>query len=218
MEMPTDREIAAFFADKAANAGFIDRLKIRYRPYICPFRTLLGFTAGESSLFDIGCGSGQFCLLAAQFSGVERIHGIEIDQRLVGNACDALSEMTGVSADVTFAVFDGQNLPAEVYDYGLVFMVDVLHHVPPPLQREFLERVHAAMRPGASLLLKDIDAASPLVAFNRIHDIVFAGSAGREWSHADARRVCAETGFNVAESFTQRVGLYPHYFLRLVKT
>lgn len=216
--LPSNADITKFFAGKAAKTGFVDRLKIRYRPYICPYRPLLGFLTGHLGLFDIGCGSGQFCLLAARFSSLERIHGIEIERRLVDNAYASLAEMRDLGATVAFSEFNGRDIPVEIREYDLVSMVDVLHHIPPISQRPFLESVHTAMRPGASLVLKDIDASSPLVVFNKLHDIVFSGSPGREWGHAEARRVCESIGFRVAESFTHRVGLYPHYFLRLVRT
>ena len=216
-QLPTNGEIAKFFAGKAAKAGFVDRLKIRYRPYICPYRPLLGLVAGHFRLIDIGCGSGQFCLLAARFSCLERIHGIEIDQRLVDNAYAALAETAIPTAEVTFSVFNGRDIPTDVCEYDLISMIDVLHHIPRITQRPFLERVHAAMRPGTTLVLKDIDADSPFVVANRLHDVVFSGSPGWEWGHADARKVCQSIGFHVADSFTQRAGFYPHYFLRLVK-
>lgn len=217
MAAPTDREIASFFASKGVDAGFVDRFKIRYRPYICPFKNLLEFASAHRDLFDIGCGSGQFCLLAAHFCSLERIHGIEIDQRLVDNARVDLARMEDVRARVEFALFNGQDLPVSIGDFGLVTMIDVLHHVPRNGQRPFLKQVHARMRPGATLVLKDIDAASPFVVFNRLHDIVFSGSAGCEWSHARACDECENIGFRIRGSFTRRVGVYPHYFLRLVK-
>jgi 2-polyprenyl-3-methyl-5-hydroxy-6-metoxy-1,4-benzoquinol methylase len=217
MTVPTDREIASFFAGKAANARFVDRLKIRYRPYICPFRDLLEVVRPYRDLFDIGCGSGQFCLLAARFCELRRIRGIEIDQRLVDNARLEVSRMEEVRAEVAFSLFNGHDLPPDIGEFELVTMIDVLHHIPPHSQKSFLQQVYSRMRPDASLVLKDIDAGSPFVMFNKLHDIVFSGSAGHEWGHAAARRECESIGFHVKHSWTKRVGVYPHYFMHLLK-
>ncbi len=75
-----------------ANAGFVDRLKIKYRPIICPFIDLIDFAKDKKSVFDIGCGSGQFCALIAKYTGVEKIMGIEINERLVKNANEVNEE------------------------------------------------------------------------------------------------------------------------------
>ncbi len=217
MARATHREIVAFFSERAAGAGLVDRLKIRYRPYVCPFDRLLDYADGHESVFDVGCGSGQFCSLLARFTDVKRIEGIEIDPRLVANARQLLGTLAGHGKDVRFNVYDGRDLPDVIADYALVTMIDVLHHIPSDSQRDILRQVFAKMRPGAVLVLKDIDASSPWVWFNKLHDLILAGAPGREWPLCKARSVCGEVGFIEEESFTLRTLVYPHFFLKLRK-
>ena len=66
--------------------GIISRLKISYRPYICPFKELLEDLPEGQKVFDIGCGSGMFLSLVAEFRNPKAIAGIEIDQKLINNA------------------------------------------------------------------------------------------------------------------------------------
>lgn len=213
----TQADILRFFSGRGARTSFVDRLKIRYRPYICPFRQLLEYVAGHDAVFDIGCGSGQLCLLVGEFSKARRIHGIEIDEKLIRNARAEVSGSDVQNTRISFTVFDGANIPEIVRDFDLVFMVDVLHHIPRDAQEKFLKQLYERMGPGARLVLKDIDAASPFVLANRLHDRVLSGAVGHEWTFARARNFCDSLGFTVVNSRFHRIGIYPHYFLHLEK-
>lgn len=217
MLIPSNKAIVDFFSDKAENVGPVDRLKIRYRPYVCPFGALLKFAQGEESVFDIGCGSGQFCSLLVEFTDVKRIEGIEIDQRLVDNARQVVAKMSGHNKEVRFSLYNGSEIPTAIGNYGLIYMIDVLHHIPPAIQADILAQVFAKMRPGAVLLLKDIDASSPLVVFNKLHDTIFAGAPGNEWSMQKVLDTGRAIGFVQEEAFTQRTFVYPHFFVKLRK-
>lgn len=217
MQRVSQRKILEFFRRRGRRSGFIDRLKIRYRPYICPFDQLLEYAVGHEAVFDIGCGSGQLCLLLAEFSQARRIHGIEIDERLIRNARAEVGEVDARSQRIAFTLFDGATIPEMVKDFDLVFMVDVLHHVPKESQEQFLKHLFERMGAGTRLVLKDIDASSPFVRANRLHDRFLSGAVGHEWTFARARDYCDSLGFVVEESRLQRTAFYPHYFLRLRK-
>src|ERR1700739_1183298 len=136
--MVSNKELINFLAQTSINSGFIDKLKIKYRPIICPFDNLLKYIADKESLFDIGCGSGQFCLVAANFTNVKKLMGIEISETLVKNA-NTVSEKYGNKKEFIFETFDGENFPDAIGDYQLVFLIDVLHHVPADKQISFLQ-------------------------------------------------------------------------------
>lgn len=190
--------------------GFVDRLKTHYRPYLCPFGELLDLIHDGEHVFDIGCGSGQFALLAASFARPGRISGIEISPRLVANA-DALFARAAIKIPHAFSVYDGIAFPPALAAADVVFLIDVLHHVPPARQHEFLKDLHRTMRPGARLIVKDIDAASPLVVFNRLHDRVFSGARGHEWPAGKLAGTLHDTGFDVNALHRQTTWVYPHY-------
>lgn len=59
-EMISQTSILKYLKTKSNNLGFIDKLKVVYRPLICPFDKLLNYIENNDSVFDIGCGSGQF--------------------------------------------------------------------------------------------------------------------------------------------------------------
>lgn len=208
----TNSDIIKFLTAKTTNAGFVDRLKIKYRPIICPFIDLIDFAKDKKSVFDIGCGSGQFCALIAKYTNVEKIMGIEINERLVNNANEVNEEFRD-KKEIKFSVFDGKIIPDEIKDYDLVYMIDVFHHIPPAQQVSFMQQLQQKMKPGAVLIFKDIDAGSPLVLCNKMHDMVFAGEIGKEISFKKAKDMLSGAGFKITNSFKKTVFVYAHYFV-----
>jgi 2-polyprenyl-3-methyl-5-hydroxy-6-metoxy-1,4-benzoquinol methylase len=214
--MATNKEIIAFLKSKSTKAGFIDTLKIRYRPLICPFDELFKFVTPNAVVGDIGCGSGQFSLLLSKFTPVKKIIGLEISDQLVKNAQELFaSEKNPVKH--TFRVYNGKTFPDDLQTCDVLFLVDVLHHVPANVQQNFLNALAEKMNPGATFILKDINAASPLVVFNKLHDLVFSGEIGKERSLAQASAMVEKAGFKIIRTFKQTTAVYPHYFLVLQK-
>lgn len=208
--MITNKEIIKFLTSTTINASFVDKLKIKYRPIICPFNTLLDYAKENTSVFDIGCGSGQFCALVAKFTPVKKIMGIEIFQRLIDNAKVVNKQFD--AKELTFEVFDGKTIPDKINEYDLVYMIDVYHHIPKDYQVQFIKNVYAKMKTGSKLIFKDIDAGHPFVYFNKLHDIVFAGEIGNEMSSKTAKKILTECGFKIVEEYKKTSFVYPHYF------
>jgi 2-polyprenyl-3-methyl-5-hydroxy-6-metoxy-1,4-benzoquinol methylase len=207
----TNKDIITHLSSLTTGAGFVDTLKIKYRPIICPFDTLLSYVGNATSVFDIGCGSGQFCSLIAAFTGATNIAGVEINDRLVNNA----KELNPSTAHKTmsFYTFNGVNLPAQFSTYDVVFLIDVLHHVPLQQQTSFMQEIYTKMKPGAQLIFKDINAASPLVYCNKLHDLIFAQEIGNELKYSAALDLCKNLGFTITETYTRTSFVYPHYFI-----
>jgi ubiquinone/menaquinone biosynthesis C-methylase UbiE len=209
---PRSLEMVEILRRSGVDAGFVDRLKISYRPLICPFGPILDLLRQDDRVLDLGCGSGQFALLVSHFVQPASVYGLEVDERLAANANELLSR-AGVATPFAFDAYDGVTLPDEVREATVVTMIDVLHHVPSERQRPLLESLHRVMSPGARLVLKDIDAASPLVLFNKLHDLVLSGSVGRELGLRVVLRVLDEIGFSVEQASRHRTLVYPHYLV-----
>ncbi len=209
----TTRELVTELRATTVGQGVIERLKIAYRPYICPFDDLIRRVRPGAHVVDIGCGSGQFALLLAQFSSAASVHGIEVDDRLVANATKLLAERApGFPA--TFEKYDPtKGLPESVARAEQVFVIDVLHHVPPAKQQPVINQLRTLVGPGTLLVLKDIDAASPLVFANKLHDVVLSRDLGREVKADTAKRWVTAAGFRVVEVSRKRTLVYPHYLI-----
>src|SRR5882762_7567892 len=164
----TNKELLRFLKHKNIHAKFIDRLKLHYRPLICPYISLISKVRAlpGAKVGDIGCGSGQFFSLLSEFASPSFLYGIEINGKLIANASELLN---GFDPDkLLLDVYDGLHFPARMGDMDIIFLIDVLHHVPPANQAAFLRGLAATMKSGAQLVIKDIDAANPLVICNKL--------------------------------------------------
>lgn len=208
----TNSDIVAFLSSTTANATFLQKLKIKYRPFVCPFDELLSYASQKDKVYDIGCGSGQFAALVANFTNVKTIKGIEVDKHLVSNAAE-INKRFSKSKDISFSYFSGSTIPKDIAKYDLIYMIDVYHHIPVNVREKFIKQVYERMKPGARLMFKDIDAGSPFIPFNKLHDLVFAQELPHEISFYSALQLLTSLGFNIVEARKKRVFVYPHYFI-----
>lgn len=213
--MVKTNDLVKFLKSKTVNSGFFDQLKVSYRPLISPFDSLVNDLQNVNSIFDIGCGSGQFALLLAEFTNVKKIGGIEIAEKLVINATELLKPYEN-KLDYKFNTFDGKNLPS-LSGYEVILLIDVLHHVPAKKQLDFLQSIFDEMDTGSELIVKDIDASSPFVYFNKIHDLIFAQEFGNEWKLQKLIDIVLKIGFKVKKVEKKQIYVYPHYTLNLEK-
>jgi 2-polyprenyl-3-methyl-5-hydroxy-6-metoxy-1,4-benzoquinol methylase len=163
-------------------ASRFTRFMARWRPYLCPFDILIPLVKRGARVLDIGCGKGLFLAFLASLAGIAAGTGVEVSPRALHRAHimrGNLSRRPGtaplnfVSAP-TFAEW-----PSEPFD--VVTLIDVLHHVPPPLQQQFFAAaVDRAVPSGGRIIFKDM-AHRPLWAniANRVHDLLLA----RQWIH-----------------------------------
>lgn len=212
--MPTALNNAAiiqFLKSKILSAGFIDGLKIKYRSLICPFISLIQTVKHGEKAGDVGCGSGQFLLLLTEFAQPSYLYGIEISKKLIDNANNLFG---GFSKEkYAFEQYDGVHFPAALAEMDVLFLIDVLHHVPKKNQEVFLKDLANILKPGARLVLKDINADSALVYFNKLHDLIFAREIGNEMSMERAKAILIANGLNIIEQSKRTMYVYPHYTL-----
>jgi cyclopropane fatty-acyl-phospholipid synthase-like methyltransferase len=201
--------LVSFLKEQHTDAKFIDRLKITYRPLICPFDHLLKIVNKEDRIFDIGCGSGQFAMLLAEFARPRSIYGVEISQELINNAYSLISKYPEVESK--FEVYNGTVLPKNILYATKIFMIDVLHHIPKENQLLFLKNLYNQMHEGAQFVLKDIDADNPRVVFNKLHDLLFSHEIGNEIAYSKAIKILKDIGFRIKSSVKKTLYVYPHY-------
>ena len=210
-KIPDNKAIIHFLQEKNLTVGLFDSLKIKYRSFICPYLSLIQKVNDGEKVGDVGCGNGQFLLLLSEFAYPSYFFGIEIKERLVKNA-KLLFKKSG-HHKYKFDLYDGRHFPEELKDMDTVFLVDVLHHVPRKKQINFLKALSEKIKPGSRLIIKDIDAASPFVIFNKLHDLIFSGEIGNEITFSKAVNLLQENGFDIIEQEKRLMYVYPHYTL-----
>jgi 2-polyprenyl-3-methyl-5-hydroxy-6-metoxy-1,4-benzoquinol methylase len=201
-ESPIDAKHLSAVARSMYTDGPLFRRKLQHwRPYICPFERLVGYVKDGSQVLDVGCGGGLLLSLLAglgcQFEGV----GFDVS----AGAIDAASRMARRAATISpnarlsFIRLDFDAAwPAEKVD--VVFLIDVLHHVPPASQRAFLERVISKVKPSGIFVYKDMCLRPWWKAqANRLHDLVIARESisyvpvetVEQWARLQGMRVIA---------------------------
>lgn len=190
--------------------GFIDKLKISYRPMVCPFDDLLDIIPEHESIFDIGCGSGMFLSLVATYKNPEKVYGIEIDDKLIENAKKIFKN---INVPSEFKKYNGNTLPQEINSYKYIVLIDVLHHIPKQNQFPFLKNIYDMMNEESILIIKDIDRKNPLHYWNKIHDMVFSGEIGSEPNSLELQTELTNMGFKKITKSYRTMLLYPHFTL-----
>ncbi len=190
--------------------GFIDKLKISYRPMVCPFDDLLDIIPEQESVFDIGCGSGMFLSLVATYKNPEKVYGIEIDDKLIENAKKIFKN---INVPSEFKKYNGNTLPQEINSYKYIVLIDVLHHIPKQNQFSFLKNIYDIMNEESILIIKDIDRKNPLHYWNKIHDMIFSGEIGNEPNSLELQNELTNMGFKEITKSYRTMLLYPHFTL-----
>jgi len=204
-----NKAIIRFLKMKFKGSGFIDSLKIKYRSLICPFISLIKMVKPGEKAGDVGCGSGQFLLLLTEFAQPSYLYGIEISKKLIDNAQSLFSTLP--KEKYHFEEYDGIHFPAKLSELDIIYLIDVLHHVPKQQQENFIRDLVITMKPGARLVLKDINGGNPLVYFNKMHDLIFAREIGNEISFENAKSLLIQNGLNIIEQEKRTMYVYPHY-------
>ena len=205
----TNSDIIRFLQTKTNGAGLINSLKIKYRSLICPFISLINMVQPNEKVGDVGCGSGQFLLLLNEFAKPSYLYGIEISKTLIDNANQLFRTLPENGYD--FEEYNGSVFPPKMAEMDVIFLIDVFHHVPTIGRQKFLQDLVKIMKPGCRLIFKDIDASSPLVYVNKLHDILFAREIGNEISFSEAKSLLTKNGLQIIQQEKRTIYVYPHY-------
>ncbi len=211
MNKNIQKELIAFLKNgEGKNLKGLQKLKTIYRPYICPFDLLLEHIPDAECIFDLGCGAGSFLSILAHFKSPEALGGIEIKQDLIDAAKLLLAQY---QIPVSLSVYNGNDIPEEIVNFNYVTMIDVFHHIPPAIQEAFISQLYTKMNAGSVLVFKDIDAASPFVYFNKMHDLILSSDMGNEYSASRMKGLLEKTGFSCSEIYYKQTFWYPHFYI-----
>ncbi|WOQ69455.1 class I SAM-dependent methyltransferase [Microbacterium limosum] len=187
------------------------------------------FPAGSSDVVDLGAGTGQFALLAAeQWENVTAVDPSPVMLRVLREKAEA----AGSSLHIVEAGYLTYERPSESVD--LVYSRYALHHLPDFWKAIALARIRAMLRPGGILRLWDVVYHFPLEsAIERIEHWCSTGYADEEggWTRADLEEhvrdehstftwllepMLTEAGFAIEEAGYGDDGIFAKYLLRAV--
>ncbi|MBZ5640697.1 MAG: DUF2062 domain-containing protein [Acidobacteriia bacterium] len=164
---------------------------------------------GARRILDLGCGRGVVAALAAAapvgFAAGRSYLGVDVSERYVRAARDALHDVPAAS----FAATDLRDFDPPSAD--LVLLVDVLRYLPPPSQDALLRRLGRALSPGATLLVREADAAAGArFRWTAVLDFLSVVLPGRPHHRlgyrraSDLRNALVAAGFDVRDRTTLR--------------
>jgi SAM-dependent methyltransferase len=167
------------------------------------------YLPASGDVLDLGCGFGLFSLYYAQLLPRLRLHGVDLDARRIAIAREA-GRRLGL-ANVEYTVGDAREFRAQQL-YAGAYMLDIVHHVEPTAVRPLFAELHAALMPGASLLVKDVDRYPTYKRwFTYALDMLMSPSSPPHYWAADALQAeLQQAGFRVHRHLMIDFLPYPH--------
>lgn len=185
--------------------SFLARALATLRPFICPFERLMTPVEENATQLDIGCGNGVFLSLCCEYKKISKGLGVDVNQAALDVAKTCHKE-----APLEFQKCENpSDWPSEHFD--VVSLIDVLHHVPPDSQKDFLCKALERVGNGGRVIYKDMARKPFFFAFaNRLHDLVLA----RQWIHyfpfEEALKIIEAEGFEIEDTYVQTCFVYRH--------
>jgi predicted O-methyltransferase YrrM len=174
------------------------------------------FLPREGNVLEIGCGFGLFGLYFARALPDLTLHGFDVDAGRIDLAESARRKL-GLT-NISFSVGDART---ESLGTGLdaVYTLDIIHHLEPSDARDVLHRIYESLRPGGTLLVKDVDTRPRYkMAFTWLLDVLMTrGERPHYWSRADLTALLRDTGFDVVRYAMVDALPYPHELFLCMK-
>lgn len=158
------------YGDPLVKAYCMARFLIIHQRFL---NELLQFMPREGRVLEIGCGFGLFALYFASMHEKLHISGVDLNPQRIGLA-QAAAQKLG-RENVHFMQGDARTLHlSEQYD--AIYMLDILHHLPPAEVPRLLREVKAHLKKGGVLLVKDVDTRPwHKMAFTWALDVLMTG-------------------------------------------
>lgn len=205
--MTATARIASRLWEGFAAAPFPTRLQQTLRSCIMPYEQVLSWLPQGASMLDIGCGAGAFLYLSGQNRDYAEMVGVD------GERVTAQARAVNAGARHAFlATSDFHDWPDRTFD--CVSLIDVMHHVAPAAQDDFLAAALARVGPGGRLIYKDMADAPAFAAwFNRAHDLLSAREWIKYYPLGKVRAALDAAGFAVRNQSAIWRGPYLHELL-----
>jgi len=163
----------------------------------------------EGPVLDIGCGFGLFSLYYASTGPRRLLRGLDVNPRRVAMARRAAARL-GLD-NVAYETGDARDFKGDG-EVGAVYMLDIVHHVPPASVPPLLRALRRALTPGGRLLVKDVDTRpAPKRWFTWLLDRAMAPATPLHyWSASDLTQALDAAGFVVRRHLMVDLLPYPH--------
>jgi cyclopropane fatty-acyl-phospholipid synthase-like methyltransferase len=160
--------LARLYCKENVLVGFL----VWARPAICDFSKFISFVPENAKVLDFGCGAGGALLEVASTRSIAQGTGCDINHDMVNLGAKVAGKAGLDHVDFT-KIADMQDIPEGPFD--CVMMIDVMHHIPPNLQKQYFLAVVQRLRPGGRFIYKDMaNKPAHKANWNRLHDLLLA--------------------------------------------
>ena len=140
-----------------------------------------------ASLIDIGCGPGGFlCAVQKRFPDIQ-LNSLDLSEEMVRET----QERLGPSA--VAIVGDSERMPLESEQYEIVTCNMSIHHY--PHAQDAVNEMYRILKPGGTLLLNDMDCASPIRALANWAFPRLPGGDVKMYTRREITQMIQEAGF-----------------------
>ena len=173
------------------------------RPWICPFDKFIFQVPKNQSIFDVGCGNGAFLFLLATFREPKKLYGVDVSE-------NNLSIVKNIFPNTKYnKVNNISDWPKE--NFNVITVLDVLHHIKPEEQHEFINKILNKIKPGGILIIKDMSTKPWYCAImNTIHDLIFANQLIHYFPFNELIQIIKKNGFEIQEINSKILLWYSH--------
>lgn len=164
----------------------------------------------EGRVLDLGSGFGLFSLYFATTHPKRHVIGVELSEKRVTQARASATHLGLTNVEYHVANVLEWEAPGGLFD--AIYMLDVVHHLPQDSVAAFLARLVSLLKPGGTLLLKDVsDRPRYKMLFTLALDRLMVGMEPiRYWSPAALAEVLQSLGMDVKRHLMNDILPYPH--------
>jgi len=195
-------------ADLYSHHSALRRLFVWARWKICPFEQLVESLPNSGKMVEFGCGIGLFSNLAAVKKPGLEVTGIDENSKAIQVAQSTIRSRQNIQ-------FLHQNAQSfkDKESMDVVAMIDVIHHVPRKYQPQVLITARETLKPGGTLILKDIDERPRwMVGASYLHDMIQIHPP-YFLNNRDLINLVTSNGFEINSRWAQRMVHIPHLTL-----
>lgn len=205
--LTTANELCKIAKSLSSELSLKDRILMGQRPRICPFHVLIDFIEPASSVLDIGCGSGLWLFLLTRMNRIASGWGVEVRPKKIAVANSLKRESDPLE-------FITQN-PADTWPQkspDILSMIDVLHHIPPVEQKNFIQRIDDTKT--RRIIFKDIDPTAKIKScMNTLHDLVLSQQKPTYCRKEKVAGWLEEMGYRIQHVGRHDMLWYSHYLI-----
>jgi SAM-dependent methyltransferase len=167
------------------------------------------YLPASGAVLDIGCGFGLFSLYYAATGPGRFVRGLDLSARRIAMARRAARRL-GLD-NVAYEQGDARDFKGDT-GAAAIYMLDIVHHVPPATVPPLLAQLRRCLAPGGLLLVKDVDTRPAAKrwftwALDRLMD---PRTPVRYWSAEELTAALERARFAVRRHLMVDVLPYPH--------